>query len=114
MAWLPYDTEVFSNRYIDPFDVGYLREFQRGIEVQHGQKLLEQISNNLATLEKVAAAVFRLVSTQVKGTSPEMRVDPYSISLAADAGAGEIKHANGLLPDTSIANDVAIMWFYRN
>ena len=114
LAWLPYDTEVFSNRYIDPFDVGYLREFQRGIEVQHGPKLLEQISNNLAKLEKVAAAIFRLVSTHVKGTSPDMRVDPYSISLAADAGAPEIKHANGLLPDTSIANDVAIMWFYKN
>lgn len=111
LAWRPHDTEVFSNHYLDPFDVEYLREFQQGIEVQHGTKIVEQVAKNMEKLEKVAAAIFRLVSTQVKGTSPEMRVDPYSISLASDAD--ETKHENGLLPDTAIAMDVDTMWFYN-
>ncbi|MEP7169076.1 MAG: NAD(P)/FAD-dependent oxidoreductase [Bacteroidota bacterium] len=108
-AWKPYDTEIFSNHYIDPFDVGYMREFQQGIEVQHGEKIVEQIAKSIEKLEKIAAAIFRLVSGQVKGTSPDMRVDPYSISFDAD----ETKHANGLFPDESIAKDVDTIWFYN-
>jgi hypothetical protein len=109
LEWKPYDTELFSNQYIDPFDVSYLREFQQGIEVQHGSRLVEQIAKNMEQLEKVAAAIFRLVSSQVKGTSKDMPVDPYFISLEMDVA----KHVNGILPDESITKDVDVMWFYN-
>ena len=36
IQWKPYDTEVFENRYIDPFDLDFLKNFQQGIDVQHG------------------------------------------------------------------------------
>lgn len=110
LAWKPYDTEIFSNHYIDPFDIGYMREFQQGIEVQHGAKIVNKIAENLEKLEKIAAAIFRLVSTQVKGTAPDMRVDPYAISLEDN---DESKHANGILPDEVITKDVDVMWFYN-
>ncbi len=111
LAWKPFETEIFSNHYIDPFDVTYLREFQQGIEVQHGEKIVAQIAMNMEKLEKIAAAIFRLVSTQVKGTPVDMRVDPYAISLSD--GADLSQHINGLLPDESIAKDVDVMWFYN-
>ncbi len=111
LAWKPFETEIFSNHYIDPFDVAYLREFQQGIEVQHGEKIVAQIAMNMEKLEKIAAAIFRLVSTQVKGTPVDMRVDPYAISLSD--GADLSQHINGLLPDESIAKDVDVMWFYN-
>lgn len=112
LAWQPYDTELFSNRYIDPYDVEFLRQFQKEIEVQHEpKKLVEQVAKNMEILEKMAAAVFRLVSAQVKGTPADMKVDPYSISL--DADADETKHANGIPPDPVIDKQVGIMWFYK-
>jgi len=111
LEWMPYDTEIFSNHYVDPYDAVYLRQFQQGIETQHEtKKLIEQVAKNMEILEKVAAAVFRLVSAQVKGTPLDMKVDPYSISLSND---NRDKHANGISPDPVIAKDVDVMWFYK-
>lgn len=109
LEWRPYDTKIFSNHYIDPLDIDYLREFQQGIEVQHGSKIVEQMEKNMEKLEKIASEIFRLVSHKVKGTPLDMPVNPYSLSLDGDV----TKHANGLLPDSAIAKDVETMWFYN-
>ncbi len=82
LEWLPYENKVFSNRYIDPFDLGYLRKFQQDIEVQETpDELIQQIAKNMNILEQVAVAIFRLVSAEVNGTSPDMKVNPYTINL---------------------------------
>ena len=109
LEWLPYDKGIVENKFIDPYDVEYLSKFQKEIVMQHEpKKIVEQISINMEILEKVAAAIFRLVSTKVKGTPSDMKVDPYSISFEGDLS----KHENGMLPDEAIANDVKKMWFY--
>jgi hypothetical protein len=116
LAWQEHDTEIFSNRYIDPYDLEVLREFQLGIEVQHEpQALLEQIRTNMEKLEHMAAAIFRLVSTQVKGTPHDMKVDPYTIGadstkdgLTADSGS-----VKAIGVDPAITRDVDLMWFYN-
>lgn len=61
---------MFSDRYIDPFDLEFLKKFQQGIDVQHGDnnKLLAQVTENIKILEKVAAQIFRVVSNYAKGT----------------------------------------------
>lgn len=110
LEWKPYDTEIFSNHYIDPFDVAYLQAFQQGIEVQHGPKLVQQLKQNLETLEKVAATIFRLVNSHVKGTPSDMPVNPYAITLGTDNLS---KHTNGILPEESITKDIDVMWFYN-
>ncbi|MES2590664.1 MAG: NAD(P)/FAD-dependent oxidoreductase [Bacteroidota bacterium] len=110
LEWRPYDTEIFTNHYIDPFDVAYLQDFQKGIEVQHGSNLVQQLTKNLETLEKVAATIFRLVSSHVKGTPSDMPVNPYDITLGTDDLS---KHANGILPEESITKDIDVMWFYN-
>jgi flavin-dependent dehydrogenase len=110
LDWAPYDTEIFSDRYIDPYDLQFMRDFQLGIDVMYEpEDLLNKIAENMRRLEQVAAAIFRLVSAQVKGTPLNMKVDPYKISL--DEGQPiETECAENI--DAEVAKDVAIMWFY--
>ena len=116
LEWAPYDTEIFSRRYIDPYDLHFLREFQQGIEVQHEpKKLMEQVAVNMNILEHVAAEIFRQVSHQVKGTSLDMKVDPYTIRLDAEnkeiPSLTESTMTLDVNPD--IRRDVELMWFYK-
>ncbi|MGZ4048775.1 MAG: NAD(P)/FAD-dependent oxidoreductase, partial [Bacteroidia bacterium] len=111
LEWLPFENKIFSDRYIDPFDLSYMRAFQVGIEVQHGtKKLLEQIHINMNVLENVAAEIFRLVSHQVKGTSLDMKINPYTISLTktVDSTSDAAISSNPVIKE-----DVATMWFYE-
>ncbi len=111
LQWLPHENETFSNRYIDPFDLMYMRQFQQGIEVQHTpKKLLGQIAINMKMLEQIAAEIFRHVSNQVNGTSFDMKVNPYTISLTEKVDTTSDK---ALAPDASITKDVEAMWFYN-
>ena len=114
IAFKQYDTEEFSNRYIDPLDLDYLRKFQQGIETPLDAKaLLEQIAVNMGILEQVAAEMFRQISHKVKGTPLSMKVNPYTINLDANA-AIDTESIAALPPDTAIGMDVAKMWFYKN
>ena len=38
-------------------------------------------------LEQLAVAIFRLVNAQVNGTSPDIKVNPYTINLGKKEGA---------------------------
>ncbi len=111
LEWRHFENETFSNHYIDPLDVSYLKKFQQGLDFQHGANLVAQITENIEILEKVAAEIFRLVSNQAKGTPLDMRVDPYAISLADDADM--TLHEKGMERDEAIAEDVDHMWFYN-
>jgi flavin-dependent dehydrogenase len=114
LEWMPYDTEMFSDRYIDPFDLKLLNEFQQGIDHQHEPgKLIEKISKNMEMLEKFAAEIFRHVSSQVKDTPLDMKVDPYAICLDAENAGSPAESADGLGVDPEITKDVEAMWFYK-
>ena len=63
----------------------------------------------MSKIEKIAAEMFRHVSHQVKGTSLDMKVNPYTISLTETPDTiSEL--AIGV--DESIQKDVNVMWFY--
>lgn len=111
-AWLQYENEIFTNRYIDAFDVECIRALQLEMEVQYRPKeLVEKIKMNIELLERVAAEMFRLASHQAKGTSLTMNVDPYAISMEH---ANEEQHAKGLPYDAAIAEDINRIWLYKN
>jgi hypothetical protein len=115
LEWLPFEKTIFSNRYIDPFDLAVLRKFQEEIEVQQEPgELIEQIEKNMNILEQLAVAIFRLVSTEVNGTDPDMRVNPYTINLGKkeNAVALDTTSANAITPSEEILKDVNVMWFY--
>ena len=111
LDWAPHETELFSDRYIDPYDLKYMREFQHGLDVMHEPNvLIEKIGANMKILEQVAADMFRLVSAQVNGTALNMKVDPYKINLNAPDSPMETEMSENL--DASITKDVELMWFY--
>jgi hypothetical protein len=113
LEWRPYDTEVFSNRYIDPFDLKILREFQQGIDLKHEGTLIDKIARNMELLEKFAAEIFRHVSSQVKDTPLDIKVDPYTITLDLENKMDGTEPANGIGVDPEITKDVEAMWFYK-
>lgn len=111
LDWAPYDTVKFTDRYIDPYDLQFMRDFQLGLDVIYEpEDLLKKIAENMQTLEQVAAAIFRLVSTQINGTPSNIKVDPYNIDLKANT-IFELEEEKNI--DKSVANDVSIMWFYN-
>ncbi len=113
LDWAPYDNEVFSSRYIDPFDLCLLRDFQYGIEVKHTPaQLLQKIEANVDVLEKFAAEIFRHISTYVNDTPFDMKVDPYAICLTSKTSRS-LENENGLAVDPFVRKDVEVMWFYK-
>lgn len=115
LEWLPYEHKTFSNRYIDPFDLKVLRKFQEDIEVQREPaELIEQIGKNMNMLEQLAVAIFRLVNAQVNGTSPDIKVNPYTINLGKKEGAVmlDTESDQAIIPGEAICKDVEVMWFY--
>lgn len=115
LEWLPFENRIFSNRYIDPFDLAVLRKFQEEIEIQREPgELIKQVEKNMAILEQMAVAIFRLVNTQVNGESPAIKINPYTINLGKKENAmmPDSSSADAIEPDAAITEDVARMWFY--
>ena len=111
LEWRPYDTETFTNKYLDPLQLGIMKEFQAGIEVKHEPAELEQkIAENMRKLEQMAVAIFQKVSAHAKGTAPDMPVDPYKITLAEGV---DVTSGNAIRPAQSIIDDVSKFWFYK-
>ena len=112
ISWMPYETEVFANSYIDPLDLDYLRKFQQGIETPlDANALLNQLTENMVILEKVAAEMFRKISNHAKKTPLDMKVNPYTSSLDAKV---DTESEQALACDAAISLDIAKMWFYKN
>ncbi len=113
LAWQQYDTEIFSNSYIDAFDAKFLKQFQIDMLIQYEPKeLMKKIADNMVILENVAAEIFRMVSAQAKGTPEDMNVAPYSIGLDTMEDTTE-KHKTGLAPDAKIKEDIQELWLYK-
>lgn len=109
--WLPHETKLFTQRYIDPLDLDYLKSFQRGIDTMHGKDtIVNKVAENMEVLEKVAAEMFRFISNQIHNTSSEIKVNPYNINLKEKYVSEH--HEDGLETDSLIKSDVAKMWFY--
>ena len=113
--WGPHDNEIFERKYIDPVDLNFMLQFQKGMLTQHGDNLVDQIGSNMQLLEKVAAELFRHVSAQVKGTPADLKVDPYTMVLDADNmnPQPEPEESKCIAIDEDIKRDIGVLWFYR-
>lgn len=112
LDWLPYEKEIFSNRYVDVFDLGFMQVFQREIVAEHTSKeLLEKIASNMSILEQVAVSIFQLVSAEVKGTDPDRKINPYTFKLNEDQDFSNDE--NAIVPSEEIKNDICQIWFYK-
>ena len=113
LEWAPFETARFSERYIDPYDLGYMRDFQKDIDTSYEpEALTKKIGANMRILEQVAADIFRLISAQVHGTPPNMKVDPYTMKLSAIVPGMPVETEEKENIDPQVKSDVDLMWFY--
>lgn len=112
LDWGPHDNADLTDRYTDPFDLDFLKQFQEDIvEMEFDREtLLEKFEENMIILEHVAAETFRLVSNQVHGTSMEVEVDPYTMSLNGEEKSSPNSKSVGR--DGHIAGEMKHMWLY--
>lgn len=109
LEWGEYDNTAFKDRYIDPFDVDYLKSFHKGIdETYRPRELVKKVEENVGLLEEIATEIFRLMSHQIYATSMEMKVDPYTMTLNTKPQ----DNSEGMIAGEKVKNDVKTMWFY--
>jgi hypothetical protein len=110
--WMPYDTADITERYTDPFDLDFLKQFQEDIVEREFDRdeLLLKFEENMLILEHIAAEMFRLVSNKIHGTSMEIAVDPYTMSLTGERR--ESKNSSIVIRDAHIADEMKAMWLY--
>ena len=109
----PYDTDDLTDHYIDVFDLDFLKVMQEDIvEKQIGEEeLLVKLVENLGLLEHIAAETFRLFSNKAHGTSMDIEVDPYTMSLDPNVTV-ESDNSSVLGRHDYIANEMKNMWLY--
>jgi len=109
LEWSKYDTAQFESRYIDPFDISYLRKLHIGLDEKYASReLVAKVNENVVLLEEIASELFRLMSNQVYGTSMNMKVDPYNMSLKSKPENVE----NGIVARAEVKEGLAVMWYY--
>ncbi len=109
LEWSEYDTEQFESRYIDPFDISYLRKLHIGLDERFSpRELVPKINQNVGLLEEIASELFRLISNQVYGTSMDLKVDPYTMSIKTKP----VDVENGIDSSADVKEGLASMWYY--
>jgi len=111
LEWGEFDNKKFESRYVDPFDVPFLQDFHRGIDEKHSpKKLVQKVNDNVFLLEQIAVEMFKLMSHNVYGSSKDITVNPYTMSLSKKP----IDDSSGIRVEEKISKDVALMWFYSD
>lgn len=111
--WTPSEKGEFSERYIDPFDLDFMRVLQEDIVDKQADMdvLKSKLLANMDMLEVIAAEVFRMISNQVQGTPMDIEVDPYTMSLNNDREL-ESKNSKLVARDPYITKELGNMWMY--
>lgn len=113
LDWRPYENKVLEGKYIDPFDLEYLRKLQYEIEMNQGENLIDKMAENISLLEKFAAEIFRKISAEVKGTDMNLKVNPYEMVLDVEnkLNIPEVSDEHNVAPDKMMREAVATIWF---
>jgi hypothetical protein len=111
--WAPYDTADIAERYTDPFDLDFLKKFQEDIVERefNRDELNTKFEENMLILEHIASEMFRLVSNKAHGTSMDISVDPYTMSLQREKLASANSKQVGR--DAHMANQMKKLWLYQ-
>ncbi len=117
LDWAPHESADFENRYIDPFDLDFLKSFQENIETiyENDDALIQKIEHNMDILEQVATTIFRLIRGEVLDIDYDVPANPYSMSLGEQEQENQEEGKENLSDKIStdeIRKDVNVMWFY--
>jgi hypothetical protein len=113
--WKPYDTADLTDRYVDPFDLSFMKSLQEDIvEKQFDMdNLKRKLAENMELLEHVAAEIFRLVSNVAHGTAMDIKVDPYTMTLNNDRIV-ESDNSLELGRNPLVVKELKNMWMYEH
>lgn len=83
LDWGRIENKLCKPAYIDPMQVDFMSSLQTGLEFIHDsdEELISKLESNLSKLEEMAAEIFRVVASKIKGTPEDLKVDPYRMSL---------------------------------
>jgi flavin-dependent dehydrogenase len=114
LDWGRVENKQISDVYVDPMDVPFMKDFQKGLEVIHesDEHLINKLEDNLLILEKMAAELFRVTSARLKGTPTDLRVDSYQMSLSS-SNVELIEQGNmesAIPPDLNMAMAISALW----
>ncbi|MGB0886650.1 MAG: NAD(P)/FAD-dependent oxidoreductase [Vicingaceae bacterium] len=110
VEWGKHETKTISDSYIDLFDSKNIEIFHKGIDERYDPKdLILKIHDNVAVLEDTASQIFRLMSTEIYGTSDDLKVNPYEMTL--NVKPTNVDGGNEYVQ--SIKEDVDTMWLYN-
>ena len=114
LSWSELEKTQLSDLYIDVFNIKFLYQMHMQLDAQHEKKaLVGVIEGNLLVLEKIVAEIFRRISTRILGTDPDMKVNPYKISLneGNELPAHESNCPGAIPVDNLIRDDISKIWF---
>ena len=112
--WQPFDTADITNRYVDPFDVDFMKSLQSDLvlNITDVDQLRAKIIENIEQLEHVAAETYRLVSNLAYDTSMDIMIDPYTMSLDKTRSVVSL-NSKELGRDPYIVKELKNMWLYN-
>ncbi|MEM7368428.1 MAG: FAD-dependent monooxygenase [Bacteroidota bacterium] len=111
--WASIDHTSYADQYVDVFELECVNQFHEGLAQQHNpDELIRQVEANVHTLEQMAAEIFRLVCAKVHGTPPDLKVNPYQMTLknGIEHILSLAQHASALALVESIQQDMAKAW----
>ncbi|HNP17061.1 MAG TPA: tryptophan 7-halogenase [Fulvivirga sp.] len=118
LEWGQLENGNVSEVYIDPMDVPFMKDFQKGLETIHksDEELINQLESNLSLLETMAAEIFRVLSVRLKGMPSDLAIDPYQMSLASSRAdlMEQSKSDSAKAPDSAIAEAISVLWLLEN
>ncbi len=109
----PHDTADLTDRYIDVFDLDFLKNMQEDIVEKQikPDELLIKLVDNLELLEHIAAETFRLFSNKVHGSLMDIPVDPYTMALDPNKTV-KSKNSKVIRSNNYITEEMKNMWLY--
>ena len=112
-TWSKNADQEYGDFYGNLFEMAFLRQLHGELTEKHKESdLMKKIEANLSLLEQVAAEIFRKVSYEINGTPPDMKVNPYEMSLDDDKDLllTQAKDQNALEINEQIRSDLYKMW----
>lgn len=111
--WSKKDNQQYHYRFIDFFDVPFIKKLHMDMNVRHTeQTLIDTCTSNLGVLEDMAAAVFQKISTDLNNTPEDIKCNPYTMNLndSYDQIMLQSNDKNALSRRISLINDMELMW----
>ena len=116
VEWVDDDTTKFTNEYVDPLSLSFLKQFHHGIEAKLSDDaaLESQLIQNVELLERVLCEIFRKIYAHKNGSCDFELIDPYHLSINPEKYVPATSESDHAWPkDEMISAELDQVWFYE-